>query len=133
MKINFFAISSGVIGITTILLGFFVILQGAKRRLYQLWFLFTVAASIWGFGSMFAALTNNSERSLWLWRLTFAFGVAWIPIFFMHFVYEFCQAKINRTPLLFAYASAITFFPLFFSRLFFFATKYIFGSFFYSL
>ncbi len=87
---------------------------------------------MWGFGGMWIALASTPSQALWAWRLAFACGVVWIPIFFNHFVHVFCNLS-GRTFLILSYAIGIVVFPLIFTNLFFSDVRFAFSSFYYVL
>lgn len=130
MGINPFLVSGLFTGITSILFGVFVFSHDPKRKLYNLWLLFTLVVAIWGFSGSIIALLKESGAALLLWRLSFAFGVIWIPVFFLHFVYEFCGFK-KRYFLYIVYPISILFFALSFTNEFFIGVRYAFDSFYY--
>lgn len=129
---NLFALSGLLTGISSLAFGYFVYWKGAHRPLNRLWFIFTVSVAVWGFGGMWIALAPTPYQALWAWRLAFACGVVWIPIFFHHFVRTFCNLP-GRTFLICAYATGIAVFPLCFTNLFFSDVRFAFSSFYYSL
>ena len=129
---NLFALSGLLTGISSLALGYFVYWKGAHRPLNRLWFIFTISVAVWGFGGMWIALAPTPNQALWAWRLSFACGVVWIPIFFHHFVHTFCNLP-GQTFLIFAYATGIAVLPLCFTNLFFSDVRFAFSSFYYCL
>src|SRR5215472_6771745 len=129
---NLFALSGLLTGLSSLAFGYFVYWKGAHRPLNRLWFIFTVSVAVWGFGGMWIALASTPNQALWAWRLAFACGVVWIPIFFHHFVRTFCNLP-GRAFMFFAYATGIAVFPLCFTNLFFSDVRFAFSSFYFSL
>lgn len=129
---NLFALSGLLTGLSSLAFGYFVYWKGAHRPLNRLWFIFTVSVAVWGFGGMWIALAPTPNQALWAWRLAFACGVVWIPIFFHHFVRTFCNLP-GRAFMFFAYATGIAVFPMCFTNLFFSDVRFAFSSFYFSL
>ena len=129
---NPFALSGLLTGITSLAFGYFVYWKGSDRPLNRLWFIFTVSVAMWGFGGMWIALAPTPSEALWAWRLAYACGVVWIPIFFYHFVHTFCNLP-GRTFLILSYAIGIVVVPLCFTNLFFSGVRLTFSTLYYAL
>lgn len=129
---NPFALSGLLTGISSLALGYFVYWKGSNRPLNRRWFIFTISVAMWGFGGMWIALATKPGEALWAWRLAFACGVVWIPIFFHHFVHAFCSLP-GRTLLILSYSAGIVMFPLCFTNLFFSGVRISFSSLYYAL
>lgn len=129
---NLFALSGLLTGISSLAFGYFVYWKGSNRPLNRLWFIFTVSVAMWGFGGMWIALAPTSNQALWAWRLAFACGVVWIPIFFHHFVHTFCNLS-GRASLILSYATGMAVFPVCFTNLFFSDVRFSFSSVYYAL
>jgi two-component system NtrC family sensor kinase len=129
---NPFALSGLLTGISSLAFGYFVYWKGSNRLLNRLWFIFTVSVAAWGFGGMWIALAPTPSQALWAWRLAYACGVVWIPIFFYHFVHAFCNLP-GRTFLILSYATGMIVLPLCFTNLFFSGVRLTFSSFYYAL
>jgi signal transduction histidine kinase len=129
---NLFALSGLLTGISSLAFGYFVYWKGGNRPLNRLWFSFTASVAIWGFGGMWIALAPTPNQALWAWRLAFACGVVWIPIFFHHFVHTFCNLP-GRTSLIFSYATGMAVLPVCFTNLFFSDVRFSFSSVYYAL
>ncbi|MGH7198678.1 MAG: ATP-binding protein [Candidatus Omnitrophota bacterium] len=130
MAITGFFASGVITGISSLLIGFFVYRNAANRKLARWWLLFAAAVSVWGFGGTAVALTNDRVWALWFWRTSFAFGVIWIPMFFLHFVYEFCGIAKRRF-LHAAYLGNFIFMGLSFTPFFIPDVRYVFDTFYY--
>ena len=130
-RVNPFVISSLLTAISSLFLGFFVYLQNPQRKLYQLWLYFNLVVAVWGVGGIAIGMCQNPNISLWLWRITYAFGVMWMPVFFLHFACEFCEIKKNKW-LKIVYIFHMLIFPLIFSKYFYAGTKLVFNSFYYA-
>ena len=129
---NPFAVSGLFTGVTSLMLGLFVLFMNPRRPLNRVWFLFTGSVALWGGGGMWIAMTHDPSRALWAWRLAFAFGVLWIPILFYHFVLLFCGLP-GRGLLKANYAIGLTFFTVILgSSLFYDDVRYAFSSFYYA-
>lgn len=129
---NPFLLSGIFTGVTTLAFGLFVFLHDPKRKLYRLWLLFTFSVAIWGFSSVFIAISQDENFSVFLWRFSVGFGVVWIPVFFLHFVYEFCGVA-KRNLLLIVYPVNCLFALLSFHKDFFVKGRYVFNSFYYGV
>ncbi len=132
---NPFALSGLLTGLTSLAMGAFVLAKDTTNRLNQLWYLFTGAVAVWGFGGMWIALEQTESTALLAWRVAFAFGVVWIPILFYHFVTIFCELRQKQHGLLLLnYAVGLAFFPfILFSPVFFGGVRFVFSSFYYSI
>ena len=129
---NAFAFSGLLTGLTSMAFGYFVYVKGRHRSVNKLWFFFTLAVGVWGWGGMWIGLAATPTEALWAWRVAFAFGVVWIPILFAHFVYVFCEIPASRF-LLASYLHGIIFAPLIFTELFFSDVRHVFSSFYYAV
>ena len=129
---NLFTLSGLLTALTSIALGYFVYLKDPARKLNKLWMVFTVSVTLWGFGAMWIGLAKTPEEALWAWRMTFAFGVVWIPPFFHQFVCSFCEIR-KRSSFIWVYIIGASFFPLIFTPLFFSDVRFAFSSFYYSV
>ncbi len=129
---NFFALSNIFTAVTSLAVGIFVLLKDKHRLIYKIWFMFTFAVFAWGIFGLSIAVCKDPKTALFLWRLSFSLGVVWIPVFFLHFVYEFCSLK-SKYFLIAAYALSILCLPLFFSDLFYSDVRLVFNSFYYPI
>jgi signal transduction histidine kinase len=108
MNINPFVVSELLVGISCLSFGLFVYLKDPKRKLYQIWLFFNLSISCWGFLGLFATSVHNPYLSVFLWSLALGCGVIWIPIFFLHFIYQFCEVQYRKF-LYFSYFITIIF------------------------
>ena len=130
---NLFAISGLLTGIASLAMGVLVLTKTTTERLHRLWFLFTGSVAVWGFGGMWIAMADTESGAILAWRVVFAFGVVWIPIFFYHFVVIFCELQ-RKWMLIVNYALGALFFPIIlFSHMFFGGVRFVFSSFYYSI
>jgi len=126
---NLFALSGLLIGVTSISMAVLMLVIG-KERLHHIWALFCVSVAIWGFGGYMIAITKDIEQAYMWWRLTHI-GVIFIPVLFMHFVYEFLQ-KNTRPMIPILYALGIFFlWANLFSNLFIANLRWVFDQFYY--
>lgn len=81
---------------------------------------------------MWIAMTQDHDTALWAWRLSFAFGVLWIPILFYHFVSLFCGLP-GRRLLKANYAIGVLLCTIILgSSLFYDDVRFVFSSFYYA-
>src|ERR1700751_1373481 len=92
-----FCLSSLLTGITSVSFGLFVLSMSANRKIGRIWFLFTLAVGLWGFGGMWISWTKTAPEALLAWRLAFAFGVVWLAPVFYHFVCTFLNLQRTRS------------------------------------
>jgi len=74
-------------------MGGFVFAKAPQKPLNRVWLLFTLAVAVWGFGGGWIGLNDDPSSSLLVWRLTYAFGVVWIPVLFYHFLLHLLQLQ----------------------------------------
>ena len=129
---NPFALSGLLTGITSLAFGYFVYLKGTTPRLNRLWFVFASSVAVWGFGGMWIGLARDEVEALWAWQVAYACGVAWIPVFFYHFVCVFI-GRYRKPLLLLTYAIGMGFAPLCFTDLMFPGVRLAFSSFYYGV
>jgi len=126
-----FAVSGLLAGFSSLFFGLVVYLKSPNRRLARIWFLFSISAAVWGFGSFWIGTEKNSSEALLIWQLSYVFGVIWIPILFYHFVCIFCEIK--RPPfLLTQYFIGILFLFITPTSLHFSEVRWLFDSFYYA-
>ncbi len=126
---NAFGLNGLFIGITSISMAILVFFKNRKSSANKLWIVFTISVAIWGFGGLKISITRDPESSLLYWRLTHI-GVIFIPVLFMHFVYEFLKKK-ERWPIYLAYLFGFFFLSINFSDLFIKNVGWVFDSFYY--
>ncbi|MDO8260135.1 MAG: ATP-binding protein [Candidatus Magasanikbacteria bacterium] len=107
---NFFSYSGLFAGVTSLILGFFVLSKSRNDNVKKIWGIFCFSVAIWGFGGLAVSLAQNVEQGLFWWKITYL-GIIFIPSLFYHFVFHFLELK-NRFYLYLFY-----FFSFFFSIL----------------
>jgi len=114
---NHFTFSALLTSITTLLLGFFVLLKGRwKKRLYRTFALYCFSISLWSF--CVTKFTPGFQDPTTLWGRFLHLGAILIPAFFVHFVLEFLGEK-NKKVLIVTYSVATIFLIFnFFTELF---------------
>jgi len=90
---NPFAWSGLLAGVFSFTLGLLVLIKSQNKRLGRIWFLFATSVAVWGFGGLWIGLAKTPTEGLLAWRLAYAFGVIWIPVFFYQFVCIFCELE----------------------------------------
>jgi len=91
-----FAISGLLAGITSFAFGILVFWKSSDRNLARTWSLFSISASVWGFGGFWIGMTSDPLSGLLAWRTTYAVGVIWIAPLFYHFVRTFLGHPSTR-------------------------------------
>ena len=128
MRINTFAIS-GIVLTCTCLILIFIILRGEKSKLLRLWVSCNLSLGLWGFASIFIALTKNYQESLFWWKLG-SIGIISLPPFFLHLAFTLCNIEKRRV-LLLVYIQACVFILLNFTKLLISDLNFVFNSFYY--
>src|SRR5262249_12509068 len=95
-----YGLSGLLTGVSNVVIGLFVYWKSPNRKLGQIWLLFTLAAAVYGFGTLWASRLNQEREALLAWQLLNAFGVMWISPFFFHFVCTFCEIRRPRSVLI---------------------------------
>ncbi len=103
---NLFAIAGLVLGLTSLLLAIFVF-SLRKTKLHNIWALFNLAVSIWGFGCLIVGTASTELIALFGWKFAHVGGL-FISIFFFHMVCEFCSLKRKKS-IIASYLMGITF------------------------
>src|SRR5882724_3568105 len=112
---NPFALSGVLAGMSASVFGFFVLFKTQNKKLGRIWFLFSSSVAAYGFGCF--SIGNNTLQGLLAWRITYGFGVVWIPILFFHFICSFLEVQRPRAILL-QYIIGVAFFCSLLPRLF---------------
>jgi signal transduction histidine kinase len=95
MIANHFIVSAYCTSLTTLVLAFFVLGRDVSKRLYQLFFAYTLSIALWSFAvSRFTP--DISSSSAFYWGKILHFGAIMIPIFFLHFVFVFLDTINNE-------------------------------------
>src|SRR5262245_52090991 len=92
-----FSLSGLLAGVTSLSVGFFVLLKSPNRRIGRIWFLFTLSVAGWGFGSMWIGYSKTPNECLHAFAAAYIFGVIWIAPLFHHFVRIFLELKNNKS------------------------------------
>lgn len=125
---NHFAISGILTGVSSLFFGLFVYFRGRTKPTNQLWALFAITVSAWGFGASWVAAEQDPRYSLLAWRLAYSVGVVWIAPLFYHFVCAFLS--IHRLKVLISqYAIATIFLGFIWTKLHFTGVRYVFDQF----
>ncbi len=93
---NPYALSGLLAGISSFLIGIFVLLRSPNKKVGRIWFLFALAVSVYELGVTQIATDYSAEYSLYAMRISYAFGVIWIPILFHHFVCKFLDIQQKK-------------------------------------
>jgi len=127
---NAFAFSSLLTGVSCALMAGIVYLTNRAGRVNQLWSIFCLAVSLWGFGALLAGMTPRPDLALTFWRIAHV-GVIFIPILFYHFVLVYTDAPQSRY-LTAGYAVTVLFLIADILSLLVTRVRYLFGTFYYN-
>jgi len=103
---NLFSVSSLVLAICSLGLALFILKFG-RAKVHQLWVLFNLSIFLWAIGLFFVSLSQNQSIAIGWWRFADV-GSIFIPVFFYHTIYTFCNLKKKKT-LIFLYGQAFIF------------------------
>jgi len=93
---NFFAFSSIITAVLSIILGIIILSKGFKSKMNQAWFFVSFSVFIWTIGLAGATLVNNQEGALF-WQRILYIGTILIPICFFNFCIIFLsREKIKK-------------------------------------
>src|SRR5262249_41623035 len=98
--------------------------------LARIWFLFSMAVAMYGFGTLWYGSSHDSAQAMLAVRLCYAFGVLWIASLYHHFVVTFLE-KGNRKIVIFNYATSFIFSILMFTPYMFPYNRWVFNSVYY--
>ncbi|MCB4756238.1 MAG: hypothetical protein LHV69_04285 [Elusimicrobia bacterium] len=127
MQLNFFSLAGFLAAVTSLLFGIAVLLKARPRKLGVLFFLLSLSVASWGGFATWIGAIRDANTALLAWRLAYAAGVTWAPVFFFHFVTVFC--RINQKRLLFLhYVLGAASLLLAFTGLFFPSVRWTFNS-----
>jgi hypothetical protein len=129
-KINPFGVSGLLACIASLSFGSLVFLASRNRKIGQIWFLFSLAVTGWGFFGAWASSTYYMKEALWVWRLSIALGAIWIPVLFYHFISVFLELERRRS-ILIHYLIGMSFFLTVPIPLFIHDVRWVFSSFYY--
>ena len=106
---NLFALSGLLVFISSLIFGIFSWVKGTKF-LHKIWAIFNLSVAIWGLGA-FKFSTTLNQNDVFFWLRFGHIGVVLIPVFFIHFVFEFLE--IEKKKVVFAtYIIGLIFFVL---------------------
>ncbi len=99
---------SGILnGITSFVLGLFVLLQHKERRVNQAYFIFNLTITLWSIGYIFWPISKTKE-SIFLWFRVFHYGALFIPVAYYQFVCVFLnQLQARKRSIAIGYIFAI--------------------------
>lgn len=101
-------------------LGIFSLTRNPKSAVIRLWFLLSLAITIWGFGLLMILISQTNEPAVAFYSKLLHFGAAFIPILFFHFVLVFVyhhQDKNKKRLLILGYVLAAVFAALSWTKL----------------
>lgn len=129
MNLNLFAVSGILIGLSSATMAG-LMFSIAKQRIHYVWSIFCVSVSVWGLGCYKIATTSDVYIADFWWRVTHI-GVIFIPVLFMHFVYEFLEIKKKRLLSILYVCSFIFLISDFWGNTFIAGMRWMFGQFYY--
>jgi len=88
MLFNALITTTGLLVILSFGLGIFSLIRNPKAKVVQLWFLLSMAVTIWSVGYVKSLLATESASGFLSLRIVY-FGAALIPILYFHFVSTF--------------------------------------------
>lgn len=87
-----FTISSILIAITNIFLGFFILWRSEDKHIKYIWSIFCFLVAMWGIGGYkISTVTSEEEASFW-WQIAII-GPIFVPVLYYHFIFAFLQLK----------------------------------------
>ncbi|MFZ2303411.1 MAG: ATP-binding protein [Minisyncoccia bacterium] len=126
---NFYSLSGFLIAVTSGLMTLLMLFIG-KKKLHYLWAVFCFAVFLFGLGIYFVGGSTSPETASFWWKIAHI-GAILIPVFFLHFVYEFLEKKKTEI-LIFLYAvSVLLLITNFTDGLFIDNMRFVFGQFYY--
>lgn len=129
MDMNAFAFSGQLIGLCSIILGIFSIIN-ARAKIHYQWAVFCFAMAIWGFGGLGIALASDAWAAVMWWRIAYI-GVILIPVTYTHFLFTFLKIKNAKITAL-LYVITVMFLVLnLYTDLFINNVRYVFDQFYY--
>lgn len=94
--LNQYIIALTVTGVINLSLCLFVISRNLKKRINQVFALYSLSLALWSIFEAWGISTTNSSLALLLWRINHI-GVIFIPIFLTHFTFLFLNIQDRRT------------------------------------
>lgn len=90
-------------------LGIFSLIKNPKSKVVQLWFLTSMAVTVWAAGYLKTLVVQNDAEAFFNLRIVYI-GATLIPILFFHFVINFLYTdKVHRIILVLGYITALVF------------------------
>jgi len=96
---NLILISTGLTAVLAFSLGVFSLIKNPKSSTVRLWFLTSMAVTIWSVGYLKASMSSTDSEAFLALHVVY-FGATLIPIFFCHFVADFLYKAKNLKYLL---------------------------------
>ncbi len=88
---TFFSLSGLFIAISSSILSIFILFK-AKNKIHFVWALFCLSVVLWGIGVFEIGIKTNQSLALFWWKFSYI-GVIFIPILYLHFIFEFLKRK----------------------------------------
>lgn len=127
---NPFALSGIIIFVVSLSIGIYAFLKNPRKQISRIWLLYTISVAWWGFGGFKMTSVKTPELSLY-WHRSAHYGVIFIPVFLLHFIYLFLGKK-ERVPIILSYLFAIIFVVINFKGILVKQVSFLFNSFYYS-
>lgn len=128
---NLFAFAGFSLGMTCLLLSFFIFFYG-KTKLHRIWGFFNLSVAIWGYGAFLIGNAVTYGQALYYWRIAHIGGI-FIPVFFFHTISIFCnKEKFLKKAIIFVYAQGFLFLFLNTTNYFISNLRFVFNSFYYN-
>ncbi len=93
---NPFALSSLLVVLTVLPLGYFVYIQNKQQWANKIWFIYSISLTFWGYFGMLIGITDNPTHALLYWRIAMGLGIIWMPVLFYHFAYLYAPFTDKR-------------------------------------
>lgn len=107
-RLNYFAITGLLTFITFLPLFLFLFTQG-KNKVARYFSIHTLSIAVWGAGAFFVAINISKEVTMMALKISFAFGVLYIPVFLLHSILHMTNFPYKVPIMTFAYGQAILF------------------------
>ncbi|OGY48300.1 MAG: hypothetical protein A2840_02085 [Candidatus Buchananbacteria bacterium RIFCSPHIGHO2_01_FULL_47_11b] len=114
-SIYIYIVSTFLLAFSSLAVGFFSLGRNFNSKVVRLWFLMNMAVAVWATGHALSIVVGQSgDLPLTVFYLRLLrLGVAFIPIFYLHFILSFFhQEKRYRWLLLIGYVVAVIFIPV---------------------
>lgn len=96
MNLSYYALSALVNLFTSLILGGLVFVGHKKNKGNHAFLFFSLAIAFWSFGYYFWQIANNEASALFWTRFLMA-GAIFIPVTYLHFVYDFLDLTKKRS------------------------------------